>query len=90
MFARPKTSRNRALDKNTGTLQVLVVSIVGASVLALHAAEEQKPRKRFWLRPKKDAEVVVVSTLAFMDQNKDGVVNSGEFYEHVTNCGKRV
>jgi len=63
---------------------MVVVVAVGASILALNAAGEGKqPRKRFWFRPKKNAEVVVVNTLTFMDQNKDGVVNEVEFYEHV-------
>ena len=65
-------------------MPILVVAVLGASILGVHAADEvKKPRTRFWFRPKKAAEVVVVGTLAVMDKNKDGSVDSGEFYEHV-------
>ena len=65
-------------------MQVLMVAALGASVLGLHAGEqEKKPRKRFWFRQKKDAEVIVVNTLAFVDQDSDGVVTEVEFFQHV-------
>lgn len=67
-----------------GMMQILVVTALGASILGLHAADEmKKPRKRFWFRQKKDAEVIVVNTLAFVDQDDDGVVTEVEFFEHV-------
>lgn len=63
---------------------ILIVAVVGLAVTGpLAAGEERKPRRRFWFRPKRDAEVIVVNTLAFVDQDNDGVVTEVEFFQHV-------
>ena len=63
-------------------------AVVGLSVFffflgGLVAAQEKKPKGRFWFQPKKDAEVIVIRTLEFMDVNDDGIVTAEEFYNHV-------
>jgi len=64
--------------------RMLTAAVVGVTVTsALTAEQERKTGKRFWFRPKKEAEVIVVNTLAFMDRDKNGVVDGSEFYEHV-------
>jgi Ca2+-binding EF-hand superfamily protein len=62
----------------------MIVAGAWIGLLSLSASAGDGPkRKRFWFRPKKDAAVIVVRTLAFMDQDKDGAVSSAEFYQHV-------
>ena len=65
-------------------MQMLIAVAVGAAITPLHApGGEESPRKRFWFRPKKDAEVIVVNTVALVDQNEDGVLTDVEFFQHV-------
>jgi Ca2+-binding EF-hand superfamily protein len=64
-------------------LAMLAGAVGLAGLVPSVSAEEHKARKRFWFRPKKDAEVVVVNTLAFVDQNDDGEVTEVEFFQHV-------
>ena len=65
---------------------IVTMMVAGVSFCLLslaNAAQDGPKRKRFWFRPKKDAEVIAVRTLAFVDQDKDGVVTAVEFYQHV-------
>lgn len=67
--------------------KVLMAAMVTGALFCLLSlsisAQEGQKRKRFWFGPKKDAEVAAVRTLAFVDQDSDGVVTSAEFYQHV-------
>jgi len=61
----------------------MVVGVLFCLLSLCASAQDGAKRKRFWFRPKKDAEVIAVRTLAFVDQDNDGVVTSAEFYQHV-------
>jgi len=69
------------------TKKVLVTAMaagVSFCLLSLSASGQDGPkRKRFWFRPKKDAEVIAVNTLALVDQDDDGVVTAVEFVQYV-------
>lgn len=61
-----------------------IVAGVLFCLLSLGASAQDGPkRKRFWFRPKKEAEVIALRTLAFLDQDDNGVVTSAEFFLHV-------
>lgn len=64
-------------------IRVMAILIVFFSFAQAVDSQGKKSHERFWFQSKKDAEVIVIRTLEFMDVNKDGVVTAEEFYEHV-------